>query len=110
MLCCVGAPRPPGFGATQNIRRSRFPAIHCSHATETANVSRRKCVYLANRVKVVLALPGAQAVSFDSGTIREVRYEETLPFQIYRRFFGDRENFMQMLFSELNFKKEGRDD
>ena len=59
---------------------------------------------IATHSPIVLALPGAQILSFDGGIIREVGYEETLPFQIYRRFFGEREKFMEMLFSEINFR------
>ncbi len=63
---------------------------------------------IATHSPIVLAFPGAQILSFDGGKIREVEYEDTLPFQIYRRFFGDRENFMQTLFSELDLRSPAR--
>lgn len=52
---------------------------------------------------IILALPDAQILSFDSGKIREITYEDTLPAQIYGRFLRDRKSFLRQLFSELNF-------
>ena len=59
---------------------------------------------IATHSPIILAFPSAQILSFDDGKIQEVSYEDTLPFQVYKRFFGDRENFLQMLFSELDFQ------
>ncbi len=58
---------------------------------------------IATHSPIVLAYPGAQILSFDDGKIHEIRYEETLPFQIFSRFLDDRENFLRQLFSELDF-------
>jgi len=63
-------------------------------------------VIIATHSPIILAFPGAQILSFDGGRVQQVEYEDTLPFQIYKRFFGDRENFLQMIFSELDFKAE----
>jgi predicted ATPase len=53
-----------------------------------------------------LAFPGAQILSFDGGTIREIEYEDTSSSQIYSRFLGDRENFLRQLFAELDFENQ----
>lgn len=62
---------------------------------------------IATHSPIILAYPGAQILSFDDGKIDEIRYEETLPFQIFGRFLGDRRNFLRQLFSELDFSAEG---
>jgi predicted ATPase len=63
---------------------------------------------IATHSPIVLALPGAQILSFDDGRIREIAYEETLPAQIYGRFLRDREGFLRQLFSELDFQGDKR--
>lgn len=49
---------------------------------------------------ILLGLPDAQIVSFDDGQLREIRYEETAPYQIVRRFVTDRAGFIEDLFEE----------
>jgi predicted ATPase len=46
---------------------------------------------IATHSPILLAHPGAQIFSFDSHAIEEVSYEETTHYQIYKRFFDDRE-------------------
>jgi len=46
---------------------------------------------------VLLGYPDAQILSFDDGSIHEIRYEETAPMQIVRRFVNDREGFLEEL-------------
>ena len=59
---------------------------------------------IATHSPIILAFPGAQILSFDGGTIREMEYEDTSAAQIYRRFIGDRQNFLRHLFAELDFE------
>ncbi len=49
---------------------------------------------------ILLGFPGAQIVSFDTGSIREIDYDECSPVQITRRFTSHRESFLQELLSE----------
>jgi predicted ATPase len=55
---------------------------------------------------IVLAFPDAQILSFDDGTIREIKYEDTSSAQIYSRFLAGRENFLRHLFAELDFENQ----
>lgn len=65
---------------------------------------------------LLLGYPGAQIVSFDDGTLREIRYEETAPYQIAKGFLNNRENFLSELFEEApslfprNDSKSGNDE
>ena len=49
---------------------------------------------------VLLGYPEAQIISFDGERLQEIKYEDTAPMQIVRRFLNDRENFLQELFKE----------
>jgi predicted ATPase len=49
---------------------------------------------------ILLAYPEAQIVSFDEGKLQEIRYEETAPFQIAKRFVKDRKGLLDQLFEE----------
>lgn len=49
---------------------------------------------------VLLGFPHAQIVSFDEGQLHEIKYEETAPVQIVRRFVNHRERFLKELFDE----------
>jgi predicted ATPase len=49
---------------------------------------------------VLLGFPGAQIVSFDEGRLHEIKYEETSPMQIVRRFVNNRAEFLGELFKE----------
>jgi predicted ATPase len=57
---------------------------------------------------VLLGYPEAQIISFDEKQPREIRYEETAPAQIVRRFINDRRRFLEELFRETPalFKEE----
>lgn len=61
---------------------------------------------IATHSPIILAFPGAQILSFDGGTIREIKYEDTSSSQIYSRFLGDRQNFLRQLFAELDFENQ----
>jgi predicted ATPase len=45
---------------------------------------------MATHSPILLAHPGAQIFSFDSCSIREITYEETSHYRIYKQFFTDR--------------------
>jgi predicted ATPase len=49
---------------------------------------------------VLLAYPKAQILSFDSGKLREIGYEETAPLQIVRQFVNHPDEFLDELFQE----------
>jgi predicted ATPase len=49
----------------------------------------------ATHSPILLAYPGAQIFSFDSPCIREVAYEDTEHYRIYRQFFADRGAFLE---------------
>ena len=49
---------------------------------------------LASRRLPPLAYPGAQIFSFDSTQIKEVAYEKTTHYKIYKQFFTDRNVFL----------------
>jgi predicted ATPase len=55
---------------------------------------------IASHSPILLAYPGAQIFSFDDGTIREITYKETSPYQIVSRFLERPEVFLQELFEE----------
>ena len=44
---------------------------------------------------ILLAYPGAQIFSFDSTQIKEVAYEKTTHYKIYKQFFTDRNVFLE---------------
>jgi predicted ATPase len=50
---------------------------------------------------IVLAYPDATILSFDDGKIREISYEESLPYRVYSSFLGRREKYLKGLFAEL---------
>ena len=66
----------------------------CSGSTKTRNSS------FPAILRFCSAIPKAQILSFDGGTIHEVHYEETSPAQIVRHFMNEREGFMQELLKE----------
>ncbi len=45
---------------------------------------------MATHSPILMAYPGAQILSFDAETIREVSYEETSHYQVYKQFFVNR--------------------
>ena len=49
---------------------------------------------------ILLGFPGAQILSFDDGSMREITYEDCPAVQIARRFTTDRERFLDELFRE----------
>lgn len=46
---------------------------------------------------LLLGLPGAQIMSFDEGRIHEISYQDSNPFQIYRRFMNDPTGFAEQI-------------
>lgn len=49
---------------------------------------------------ILLGLPDAQIMSFDDEYIHEIDYEDTKPFQIYRRFLNDPDGFLKEVFRD----------
>jgi predicted ATPase len=50
---------------------------------------------IATHSPILLAYPGAQLFSFDSKRIKEVTYEETTHYKIYKQFFTNRNIFIE---------------
>ncbi len=50
---------------------------------------------------IVLSYPEATILSFDDGKIREISYEESLPYEVYSSFLNRREKYLKELFTEL---------
>lgn len=50
---------------------------------------------MATHSPILLAYPGAQIFSFDSERVRQVAYEETTHYRIYKQFFSDRSVFLE---------------
>jgi predicted ATPase len=49
---------------------------------------------------LLLGLPGAQIVSFDEESIHEIAYQDTKPFQIYRRFMNNPKAFVEQILQD----------
>lgn len=49
---------------------------------------------IATHSPLLLACPGARIVSFDHVPVREVKYEETEPYRVYKDFLSDREKYL----------------
>ena len=50
---------------------------------------------MATHSPILLAYPGAQIFSFDSHRVKEVDYEDTEHYRIYKQFFTDRGAFLK---------------
>ena len=55
---------------------------------------------IATHSPLLLALPDAQILSFDNGTIQPCSYEETGSYRIYEMFIDHREQVLKHLFEE----------
>lgn len=55
---------------------------------------------ISSHSPVLLGYPNAQIVSFDDGQLHEIKYEDTAPVQIVRRFVNERESLLEDLFRE----------
>lgn len=49
---------------------------------------------------IILGYPETQILSFDDGTVHEVKYEDTTSLQVVRRFVNDRKKFVEELLKE----------
>lgn len=63
---------------------------------------------ISSHSPVLLGYPDAQIVSFDEERMHEVKYDDTAPAQIVRRFLNNRESFLEELFGDTPtlFSKE----
>ncbi len=50
---------------------------------------------MATHSPILLAYPGAQIFSFDSSRIKEVEYEDTAHYKLFKQFFTDRTVFLE---------------
>jgi predicted ATPase len=50
---------------------------------------------MATHSPILLAYPGAQIFSFDADRVREIGYEETTHYQLYKQFLTDRRGFLE---------------
>jgi predicted ATPase len=55
---------------------------------------------IATHSPILLAYPGAQILSFDSGQVHEITYRESQPFQLVSRFVAAPERYINALFSD----------
>jgi len=53
---------------------------------------------IATHSPILLAYPGAQILSFDGGTVHQIGYRESQPFQLVSRFIAAPERYMNALF------------
>lgn len=70
---------------------------------DTLQRNRDSQFIIASHSPFLLAYPEAQICSFDGDHIHEIQYQQTDAYQIGSRFLADPENFLQGLFSELDF-------
>jgi predicted ATPase len=52
---------------------------------------------IATHSPILLAMPGAQILSFNGARIQEVRYEETQHYKLYKQFFTNRAALLETL-------------
>ena len=71
---------------------SQIKLLQLLHELE---VKGRTQFIIATHSPILLAYPGAQIFSFDSPCIREIDYEDTTHYQIYKQFFADRTVFLR---------------
>jgi predicted ATPase len=50
---------------------------------------------IATHSAILMALPQAQIYSFNSSYVKEVAYEETEHYKVYKQFFTDRSSFIE---------------
>lgn len=55
---------------------------------------------IATHSPILLGHPGATILSFESPKIKEVNYEETEPYQITKRFLGNRQSMLKELYKD----------
>ena len=65
--------------------------VKFAHQLERLAARGRAQFIIATHSPILLALSGAQIYSFDGPYIREVDYEETEHYKVYRQFFADRD-------------------
>jgi predicted ATPase len=57
-------------------------------------------VLIATHSPILLAYPDAQIFSFDEGTVHQISYRESQPFQLVSRFVAAPERYIHALFSQ----------
>ena len=66
--------------------KSQIGLVRILHEVEEAGHAQ---FIMATHSPILLAYPGAQVLSFDSGRVEEVDYETTAHYQLYKQFFAD---------------------
>jgi predicted ATPase len=61
---------------------------------------------IATHSPILLAYPEAQILSFDGGSIHQINYHDSQPFQLVSRFMAAPERYINSLFSELPFSED----
>ncbi len=56
---------------------------------------------------ILLGFPGAQILSFDTGELQRIAYDQTAPFLLVKRFLNDSDRFLRELFDELRVDRHG---
>ncbi|MGH9585789.1 MAG: AAA family ATPase, partial [Acidobacteriaceae bacterium] len=67
---------------------------------ETLRAYRDAQFIISTHSPLLLGFPKAQIMSFDGERIKEISYEDTNSFQIYRRFLNDPRDFLKELYLE----------
>ena len=75
-------------GASSPASQIRFLQMLCQ-----LEESRHAQFVITTHSPILLAYPGAQLFSFDGPRIKEVAYEDTAHYCIYKQFFTDRSVF-----------------
>lgn len=57
-------------------------------------------ILVATHFPILLAYPEAQMLTFDDGTIREIAYRQTAPYQLCSSFLADPDRYVRALFED----------
>ena len=97
------------------IQRADQPGLYIMDEPEAALSPQRQLTLLIHLVKmaqkgaqfvivthspILLAIPDADIFSFDEGSIRQIRYEDTESYQITKMFLDNREYMLKRLLAE----------
>lgn len=97
------------------IQRADQPGLYIMDEPEAALSPQRQLTLLIHLVKmaqkgaqfvivthspILLAIPDADIFSFDEGSIRQIRYEDTESYQITKMFLDNREYMLKKLLAE----------
>jgi predicted ATPase len=72
--------------------------------------SRAVQVIIATHSPILMAYPDAQILSFDNGSIHEIIYKESPPYELYSGFLANPDGYLRALFQEESVLHEIEDD